>query len=72
MADASWSAQPRTMSPRIMARTAQRIGEHAAHHGAQRLLGQQIVADMVGHVTSVRTSVPMLALSRGKGTGSLF
>ena len=24
-----------------------RIGEHAAHHRAQRLLGQQIVADVV-------------------------
>ena len=26
-----------------------RFGEHAAHHAAQRLLGQEIVADLVGH-----------------------
>ena len=25
------------------------VGEHAAHHAAQRLLGQEIVADLVGH-----------------------
>ena len=25
------------------------VGEHVAHHAAQRLLGQKIVADMVGH-----------------------
>ncbi|MEV4515771.1 FxsB family cyclophane-forming radical SAM/SPASM peptide maturase [Dactylosporangium sp. NPDC049525] len=33
MADSSWSSQPRTMSPRILHRTAQRIGEHAGAHG---------------------------------------
>ena len=25
------------------------VGEHAAHDAAQRLLGQEIVADLVGH-----------------------
>ena len=29
------------------------VGEHAAHHAAQRLLGQKIVADLVGHGSSM-------------------
>ena len=28
------------------------VGEHVAHHAAQRLLGQEIVAEMVGHAGS--------------------
>ena len=28
------------------------VGEHVAHHAAQRLLGQEIVADLVGHGAS--------------------
>ena len=25
------------------------VGQHAAHHAAQRLLGQEVVTDMIGH-----------------------
>jgi hypothetical protein len=30
-----------------------RVGEHVAHHAAQRLLGQEIVADVVGHAVNL-------------------
>jgi uncharacterized protein len=66
MADASWAAQPRTMSPRIMRRTAQRIGEHAAAHGLRAVSvvfhgGEPLLAggDFLAHAARVlRAGLP--------------
>ncbi len=41
-----------------------RVGEHGAHHAAQRLLGQKVIAYLVGHGRKVRDSLGMLAHSR--------
>src|SRR5476651_2225583 len=46
------------------------VAEYAAHHAAQRLLGQKIVADLVGHAgfwnLRLRDSGPMLAHDSAK------
>jgi uncharacterized protein len=61
MADQSWRAQPRRMSPTIARRTAIRIGEHARRHGLGQLglilhggepllAGPEFIAELVSTV----------------------
>jgi uncharacterized protein len=79
MADQSWRAQPRRMSPAIARQSALRIGEHARGHGLTQisvvlhggeplLAGPDLIADVVGAVrTAAGTGVRVDACVQTNG-----